>query len=123
VDIQVRLGEAPINDLAPLEVERVSAADERLGIRVEALDAERAKEFEFEAPGGVVITDVQRGSAAAQRNIGPGAKIAQINGRTMGTPDDVRRALDGVDAGEVVSLVLEGPNGRRQIVNVRMPAR
>ena len=123
MDVGVRLAEAPINDLAPRTVEQASTADERLGIRVEVLGAQTAREIGFEEPGGVVITDVEQGSAAGRRGIFPGARILQINGRDVTDPEDVRSSLDAVRAGQIVSFVLETPNGGRQIVNVRMPER
>ena len=52
MDVGVRLAEAPINDLAPRTVEQASTADERLGIRVEVLGAQTAREIGFEEPGG-----------------------------------------------------------------------
>lgn len=123
MDVSVRLGEAPINDIALRTVERASAADERLGIRVEALDAQTAREIGFDNAGGVVITEVQRGSAAQLRGMRPGMKIVQINGTAVDDPGDVRDALASVPAGGIVNFRLEGTNGQRQIVNVRMPAR
>lgn len=123
MDVSVRLGEAPINDIAMRTVERASAADERLGIRVEALDAQTAREIGFDNAGGVVITEVQRGSAAQLRGMRPGMKIVQINGTAVDDPGDVRDALASVPAGGIVNFRLEGTNGQRQIVNVRMPAR
>lgn len=123
MDVSVRLGEAPINDIATRTVERASAADERLGIRVEALDAQTAREIGFDNAGGVVITEVQRGSAAQLRGMRPGMKIVQINGTAVDDPGDVRDALASVPAGGIVNFRLEGTNGQRQIVNVRMPAR
>ena len=123
MDVSVRLGEAPINDIALRTVERASAADERLGIRVEALDAQTAREIGFDDAGGVVITEVQRGSTAQLRGMRPGMKIVQINGTAVDDPSDVRDALASVPAGGIVNFRLEGTNGQRQIVNVRMPAR
>ena len=123
MDVSVRLGEAPINDIALRTVERASAADERLGIRVEALDAQTAREIGFDNAGGVVISEVQRGSAAQLRGMRPGMKIVQINGTAVDEPGDVRDALASVPAGGIVNFRLEGTNGQRQIVNVRMPAR
>ena len=121
IEVTVRLGEAPINTLVAGPVSRPELADERLGIRVEALDARSAREIGFAQAGGVVITDVQRGSAAEQRGIMPGLKVIQINGQDVKDPDNVRRALDAVRAGQVISFVLESPQGNRNIVNVRMP--
>lgn len=122
MDIDVRLGEAPINALAPHPVEKATTGDERLGIKVEALDAQSARENGFKDATGVVITDVTPGSAADQRGISPGLRIAQIDGKPVKAPEDVRRALVAVKSGQVVSLLLEPPQGGRQIVNVRMPA-
>ena len=123
MDMGVRLGEAPINDIATPTVERASADDERLGIRVEALDAQTARELGFDDAAGVVITDVQRGSAAQLRGMRPGMKIVQINETPVDDPGDVRDALGSVLAGEIINFRLEGANGEQQIVNVRMPAR
>ena len=120
-EVVVRLGEAPINQLASTTTRRPQLADERLGIRVEALDAGTAREIGFADPGGVVITEVLRGSMADQRGIVPGLRVLQIDGRDVSDPGDVRTALDAVQAGQVIGFVLEGPQGTRQIKNVRMP--
>ena len=121
-ELDVRLGEAPINQLASRPTERPRVGGERLGIRVEELDASSAREIGFPEPGGVVISEVQRGSAAARRGIVPGLRVVQIDGEDVSDPEDVRQALDAVKAGQVIGLVLEGPQGIRQIKNVRMPA-
>jgi serine protease Do len=97
-------------------------ADERIGIRVEELDVNSARGIGFSEPGGVVITDVQRGSAADQRGIVPGLRVVQVNGLDVSDPEDVRKSLDAVRAGQVIGFVLEAPQGQRRIVNVRMPA-
>ena len=123
IDVRVRLGEAPISDIAPRAAERASADDERLGIRVEVLDAQAAREIGFDDAGGVVITDVQQGSAAQLRGMRPGLKIVQINGTPVDDPGDVRDALGSVPAGDIINFRLEGTDGQQQIVNVRMPAR
>jgi len=122
LELVVRLTEAPINRLASRTIERPQLADERLGIRVEELDVSGARAIGFSEPGGVVIADVQRGSAADQRGIVPGLRVLQIDGRDVSDPEDVRKSLDAVRAGQVIGFVLEGPQGKRRIVNVRMPA-
>ncbi len=122
IEIPVRLSEAPINALAPRAVESPKLADERIGIRVEALDARTAREYEIGEAGGVVITEVQAGSAADQRGIVPGLRVVQIDGRPVTAPEDVRKALDAVRPGQVISFLLQPPQGNSQIVNVRMPA-
>jgi serine protease Do len=123
MEVRVRLGESPINDVAVRPVEAATTADQRLGIRVEALNSQTAQD-PYE-PGDVVIADVQRGSAADQRGMGrfEGMRIIRIGELEVESPEDVRRALDTVRAGEIVSFVLELPDETEQLVNVRMPAR
>ena len=122
LELSVRLAEAPINQLASKAAGQPTLPDERLGIRVEALDSRTAREIGYATPGGVVITDVQRGSSADQRGIVPGLRVLQIDGQDMADPEDVREALDAVQTGQIISFVLENPQGTRQIVNLRMPA-
>ena len=123
MDVTLRLGDAPINDLAARTGEQPRLADERLGIRVEALTESTAREIGFPGAGGVVITDVERGSAAERRGIVPGYRILRINDRAVSDPSGVRETLDAVRAGEVVSFRLESPDEEQRIVNVRMPPR
>ena len=123
VQIPVQLGDAPINSATPRPVEVTKASEERHGIKVESLTPEAAKEFGYKDAKGVVVSDVAPGSAAEQRGVGEGLRVLQVDGRSVSDPDDVRKVLDAVPAGRIVSLVLETPDGDRNIVNVRMPAR
>jgi serine protease Do len=123
VDVDVRLGEAPINSIETVTATREVHSEERLGIQIEALTLERASELGFEDPSGVVLTEVARGSAAERRQVFQylGYKLIRINDTEVRTPDHVRIALDGVDSEEIVSLHFLHPNGTERIVNVRMP--
>jgi serine protease Do len=123
MQLPVTLGDAPINAALVRKAEPTRQAEERLGLSVDVLDADAAEEYDFPAAGGVVITDVDGGSAAEQRGLVEGLKVLQIDGKAMNTPEDVRRALDAVPAGRVVSLLLQAPTGDRNIVNIRMPSR
>jgi Do/DeqQ family serine protease len=119
-DITIRLGEADLETTEQPEPERQApAAEEKLGIGVMELTEEMAQRYGYETPGGVVITQTTRLGPADRRGIGPGAKILSINGQEVDTPDDVRRILDGVSSGEVVSLRLGFPNGDTSLINVR----
>ncbi|HSG07150.1 MAG TPA: trypsin-like peptidase domain-containing protein [Longimicrobiales bacterium] len=120
-DVMVRLDEAPINERPVQAAERTVHAEERLGIRVESLDGNLADRFGFSSPGGVVISEVARTSPAARRTVLPGLKLVQVNDTQIETPDDVRRALDSVNPGEIVSLHVEDNQGAPRVINVRMP--
>jgi serine protease Do len=78
-----------------------------------------AQRYGYESAGGVVITETTPLGPASRRGIGPGAKILSINGEEINDPDDVRRVLRGVSAGEVVSLRLGFPGGDTTLINVR----
>ncbi len=122
-EVTVRLDEAPINERPVSTAEREVMAEERLGINVEPLTTELARQLGYEQAGGVVISDVQRTSPAARRGMSPYRtyKLEQVNDTKISTADDVRRALAEVKGGEIVSLHLRGPEGDARIFNVRMP--
>jgi len=123
MDVAVRLAEAPINGAPTVVAERTVHSEERLGINVEAIDAELAEQLGFSAPGGVVLRDVAPGSAAARRNVAAFVrnKLVRINETAIQTPDDVREALDGIAPGEIVSLHFQDNVGGQRVVNIRMP--
>jgi serine protease Do len=120
-DVTIRLDEAPINERPVRAAERTVHAEERLGIRVESLDAALADRLGYRQAGGVVITDVARTSPAARRGVPFPVKLDRVNDIDITTPDDVRLALDAVNPGEIVSLHVEDNTGASRIINIRMP--
>ena len=122
--VEIRLGEAQLQ--ATPEV--VAAAppprekglmDEQLGLRIEDMDRANAAEFQFSEVDGVVITDVQVNGPAARRGLGPGVKILEMNRERVDDMRDVRRIMDDVDAGDIVTLHVAWPNDNRRIFMVR----
>ena len=122
-DVTIRLAEAPINDVSAAVAQRDLLAEERLGIQVERLTPELADELGYAEAGGVILTDVAPGSAAARRNVGGSLrwKLVRINESEIETPADVRAALDAVAPGQIVSLHFVNPLGVTSVSNVRMP--
>ena len=123
IEIELRLDEAPINEIETVVAERATHAEERLGINVETMDVELAQMYRFERAGGVILTQVARGSPAARRGVERfvGTRLVQVQDRSIATPDDVRVALDAVGGGQIVSLHFEDPQGAVSVVNLRMP--
>ena len=121
--VDIRLGEAPINNFSTAAAERPVLAEERLGIQVEAIDAELAAEAGFGEAGGVLLTEVARGSAAERRSVDGflGQKLFQVNDSRINSPQDLRRVLDGVEAGQIISLHFQDRAGSERVVNIRMP--
>jgi serine protease Do len=120
-EVTIQLDEAPISEQPVTTAAREVMAEERLGIQVEPLTAELAQELGYDQAGGVVISEVQRTSPAARRGVQPGGKLVQVNDTRISSANDVRRALDAVRSGEIVSLHIAGPDGTSRVVNVRMP--
>ncbi len=121
MDVDLRLGEAPINDPGPAGAEAEAVAEERLGIMVEPLTAELAEQYGYDEAGGVVIAQVERASAADRRQLLRGEKILAINGTDVETTDDVRTHLGTVEPGAIVQFVVGRPDGTSRVVNIRMP--
>lgn len=121
LDVSLRLTEAPINESEPAVVETEAMAEERLGIMVESLTPELADRYGYAEAGGVVISEVQRASAAARRQLLAGETIVAINGEDVSATDDVRRILGAAEPGSIVQFVVGRPDDSSRVVNVRMP--
>ncbi len=121
-EVTIRLDEAPINDRPVRTAERTVHAEERLGINVEFVGAAAAQEAGYDR-AGVVISEVALASPAYRRNLHlyRGWMLVQVDDTVVESPDDVRGALEAVEAGQIVSLHLESPQGEERVVNVRMP--
>jgi serine protease Do len=120
MDIRIRLGEAPLSAAPPETPEPEAPAEqEKLGIGVQELTDEVAGNFGFESGGGVIISEITPLGPAARRLVPRGVKILELNGTAIRTPGDVNAVLQGVSAGDVVSMRLEYPDGTTRIVNVR----
>ncbi len=118
--VTIKLGEAPINEVAAKPVERTVHAAERLGINVEYVPEDQGKEMGF-GRAGVVITDVAGASPAQRRGVPRGTMLTRINDVEIHSTEDVRRVLDSIEGGQIVSLHLLDRTGATQVINVRMP--
>ena len=122
--VNVRLGEAPLRAqpevvaAAPPAREEVRM-NEQLGLRIEDMDRDHARDFGYNEVDGVVITDVQLNGPAARRGLGVGLKIIEMNREPVDDESDVRRVLGNVDPGGVVTLHVADNNDNRRIIHIR----
>ncbi len=72
----------------------------KLGLSVEALTPEIARELGTSQKHGLVVREVQEGSPAAEAGIRPGDLITEVNRQPVKTREDLRRALDKRPAGQ-----------------------
>jgi serine protease Do len=122
-EVTLRLDEAPIREQPERTAAAPAMAEERLGFNVEPLRADKAQELGYEEVGGVIVADVARGSAAARRNLAAYRdwRLTRVNDTLIEGTADVRRALEDVQADEIVSLHLENWEGTTAVVNIRVP--
>ncbi len=100
----------PVTIAASREAELASAAATGpaaplLGLAVENLDAELARELGLEK-SGVLVNAVTPGSAAAQAGLQPRDIIVEVNRRAVGDVDAYQRALKERSKGKAVLLLV-----------------
>jgi serine protease DegQ len=92
-----------------------------LGISFNDVDADLAAQFRLPVREGVIVTDVLRGSPAANGGLRPQDIITRVNDSPIAMGGDLRRVLRGKKPGETVQLsVVRPPNGSRATLNVRL---
>ena len=70
---------------------------------------------------GVVITAVEGGSPAAEKNLKAGDVIVEVAGQSVKTPDDVSKKVEGdAKAGKKVELLLINRDGDLTYVGLRL---
>jgi serine protease Do len=113
--IQVKPGELP--EQAPVTAVTRRGQDgpvsPRFGLKVQTLTPDLAKQFEVEGVRGVVVTEVEAESAAADKGLQPGDVITQVRGKKVSTAAEFNEALTGADLKKGVLLSLVNGQGRR----------
>jgi Do/DeqQ family serine protease len=91
----------------------------RIGITIEDLTPERARDLQPELTGGAVITAVEPGSPAARAGLGPGDVIVQVNGQPIQDAGDLRNLVGLMPVGADLQIVLYH-DGRARSVGARV---
>jgi serine protease Do len=94
----------------------------QLGLSLGALDAGARAKFKIGAGvQGVVVTAVDPGSAAAEKNVHPGDVIVEVAGQAVKTPDDVAKRVDAdAKAGKKAALMLINRDGDLQYLGLKL---
>jgi len=93
-----------------------STRHDKLGLQVESLTADVAKQLGLKSAKGVVITDVRSGSAADRAGLESGMVIAQANHQDVNSVDDFRKAIDDKSLEKGVLLLVHTDQGARFVV-------
>ena len=89
---------------------------EKLGLEVQTLTPELAKQLEIQADHGVVVTNVAAGSLAERAGLAAGMVIAETNRKPLKTADDLVKALDEKSMAKGVLLLVKTSHGSRFLV-------
>lgn len=119
-ELTVELMRAPVEEVARAP-EPGRTARPTLGIEVADLDAELARQLGYARPGGVVVSDVSPASAADRKRVGIGHRIVSIDQQPVRSATEARSRMRAARSGQVLSLLLEYPDERTYIANVRIP--
>lgn len=96
------------------EPEKLAAekkTSERLGMTIEDITPEMAKQMNLEDPKGVVISEVEPGSAAQEAGLRQGDVILELNREKVENVKDYKRILDkATDKSSLLMLVKRGEN-------------
>jgi S1-C subfamily serine protease len=85
------------------------------------LDATAARRYAFQRPGGVVIASVQPYGPADRKRVVEGLRLVAIDRTEVRSAREARTLLRAIERGQVVTLLLEGPDGRTVIATLRHP--
>ena len=105
--IPVTLGELEDDEAARIASLEPSGVAELLGLQVEAIDEDMARELRTNDERGVVVTDVADHSPAAEAGVQPGDIIREVNRQTVDNLDTYEDATAALQENEPVLLLLE----------------
>lgn len=119
-DITVELGQ--FEAAAPIVAKSAGRPETSvlLGFEAEPLTSELARRYRIEGDHDrLVITAVPPTSPAGARGVAPGHRILSLNGEKIDSMRDLEREAAKLEPGDVVSLIVQAPDGSRQIINYR----
>ena len=115
-EVAVTLGEFPP---AVPRLDRAPAPPEtglgRLGFSATEISPSFAKRLGL-PEGGVVVSGVDPSHPAGRTRLQPGVRIERVNGRVIGTLEELRAVAEEVPAGSAVSIVVVGQSRLRSDV-------
>jgi serine protease Do len=87
---------------------------------VQDITSELRERFDLAETGGVLVADVDRMSAAAQRGIVAGDIVLEVNRQPVGSVSEFRAALAKVEPGEWIVFLLSRKE-QTLIVHLKKP--
>jgi serine protease Do len=88
---------------------------DKLGIQVDTLTADVAKQLDLKAGEGVVVTEVAPGSLADRAGLETGMAITEVNRKPVKSAEEFKKALDSKPLSKGVLLLIHTPEGPRYV--------
>ena len=118
VGLSVKVGEQPADEaLAAAE----SGGEDVLGLTVEPLTPETARQNRLSAYRGLLVTEVVPGSPGAEAGIKPGDAIVEVNRRPVADAAAFKQIAAALKPGESVPVYLQRGGGRSEYVMLTAP--
>ncbi|QBG48163.1 DegQ family serine endoprotease [Verrucomicrobia bacterium S94] len=90
----------------------------KLGISVESMEGDTARRMGYEGIEGVIITEVERGSAAWNAGLQPGQVITTVNRKPIDSVRAFRKAVSENEGHRILFLITDGRVSRFVVVNL-----
>lgn len=95
----------------------------KLGVRLSELTLETRRQYGISAEGGVLVTDVARGSPAAKAGLRPGQVITMVGQTAVDSPRDVADEVEkAAEEGRPSVLLMVEQGGAKRFVAVDLAA-
>jgi serine protease Do len=121
LEFRVRLAESPEAARAAQRRNPVTTGPAGLGLEIEELTPLRARQLGYARPGGAVIARVVPAGAADRKNVMETHRILSINRTPVNGAAHAQALLRAAAPGDILSLLIEYPEGRTYIANIRVP--
>lgn len=112
-DIRIRVGD--LSD-ADFKVSDASESSDALGISVQTISPELAKQFDAKPGQGVIVTDVKKGSIAAMSGVREGSVILEVNRKKVTTSQEFADAVEESEDDKRVLLLVSDRGMPRYVV-------
>ncbi|MHC1724869.1 MAG: Do family serine endopeptidase [Syntrophobacteraceae bacterium] len=93
-----------------------TSAQSKLGLQIQDLDSQTARQLGIDSAYGVVVVNVQPGSPAERASIQQGDAIVEVNRRVVKSASDLREEIAKVPNGDGVLLLVKNRQGSRYVV-------
>ena len=116
--INIKLGELTSGETASSagEGSEEGNVSDQIGLTVQSLTPDIARQFGYDKAEGVVVSEVKDGSSAADARLRTGDLIVEANRAAISSVDDFRRAIEKAKGKDTLLLLVCNQAGSRFVI-------